>query len=101
MYIQLKDFNYVSAENKDWLYIFVQSFICVKKLQKKNGATFTRLCSCMDPQLPAVLSPCVHVIRRMIKPPDTYVYSLVVKYVVNKTSKKKKKETFLAISVVR
>lgn len=98
MYIQLKDFNYMSAENKDWLYIFVQSFICVKTT--KNGATFTRLCSCMDPQLPEVLSPrgCVNVIRQMIKPPDTYVYSLVVKYVVNN---KKKKKTFLAISVVR
>lgn len=30
MYIQLKDFNsYMSPENKDWLYIFVQSLICI------------------------------------------------------------------------
>lgn len=30
MYIQLKDFNsYMSTKNKDWLYIFVQSFICI------------------------------------------------------------------------
>lgn len=30
MYIQLKDFNsYMSPENKDWLYIFVQSVICI------------------------------------------------------------------------
>lgn len=30
MYIQLKDFNsYMSPKNKDWLYIFVQSLICI------------------------------------------------------------------------
>lgn len=30
MYIQLKDFNsYMSPQNKDWLYIFVQSLICI------------------------------------------------------------------------
>lgn len=30
MYIQLKDFNsYMSPKNKDWLYIFVPSLICI------------------------------------------------------------------------
>lgn len=41
MYIQLKDFNsYMSPKNKDWLYIFVQSFICILQQNwcKHDGA---------------------------------------------------------------
>lgn len=87
MYIQLKDFNsYMSAENKDWLYIFVQSFICVKTAKMVQQSP--RWCSGTDPQPPGVLSLrgvllTLHgVIRRMIKPSYTYVYSLVVKYLL-------------------
>ena len=57
MYIQLKDFNsYMSPQNKDWLYIFVQSLICI--LLQKTGAAFTQWCKPHGPITDWVLSPC-------------------------------------------
>lgn len=56
MYIQLKDFNsYMSPENKDWLYIFVQSLICILL---QNWCNIYTMAQAYGPITDRVLSPC-------------------------------------------
>lgn len=56
MYIQLKDFNsYMSTENKDWLYIFVQSLICILL---QNWCTIYMMIQAHGLITDLVLSPC-------------------------------------------
>lgn len=56
MYIQLKDFNsYMSPKNKDWLYIFVRSLICILL---QNWCNIYKMVQPHGPITDWVLSPC-------------------------------------------
>lgn len=112
MYIQLKDFNsYMSPKNKDWLYIFVQLFICILL---QNWCNIYMTVKPHGPITDLVLSLCgvfqllcntsfrydqtekpLWTCKRCLTSRCAFVFTRSEKSVVNK------KRTFLAISIER